>query len=517
MRGGLSQPGGKVLLFDEEDEPVDPAIVRRCLDQQWVEPWQAGEHKPHSVFLACRLTPLGRRLTTEERDLAPGVAGAVSGISSGLTDSVEREQSSKMLLEALEVMYRRERSGWRDISGVRKPVILGSVLVSLLAMMIVVWQTPKLFSSPDPAIPVTTTQQSPEPQPVAVNQVEPEPKVENPAEPPQTETAPPSEIVAADTSTEVSLIPLSGISELDNAAEVPEIAPQQKAAAAEPSIQATPPEVKEALSEELPTPAATEGAISPEAVQQVQIDQQPQALEKPAPAPVLTTATTTTKADQQIVALTTALSNRGVENPAPGTFVVVQSKGPLVGEPVNEPFVEEVVAAVAPPPKVNVQVAVLPLIKPDLPDATTKTPLPETQLSQALPAPAILPAPATLPVIKPSAPSGQSEVGLQVVKVEKAAIETEANVAQSGGFIVQFGAFRIKEGAAKFHAQLLRSYGDTFDAVPVSLEPLGPPDANGLHMVRSGRIGSRSAAITLCQKIQAAGDDCFVFASTLGR
>jgi hypothetical protein len=58
LRRGLTQPGGKLPLFDLDGQEVDPALVRRCLAQGWAEPWFNNPLKPG--WLVCKLTEQGR-------------------------------------------------------------------------------------------------------------------------------------------------------------------------------------------------------------------------------------------------------------------------------------------------------------------------------------------------------------------------------------------------------------------------------------------------------------------------
>ena len=62
LRRGLAQPGGKLPLFDLDGQAVGAAIVRRCLDRGWAEPWFSNPLKPD--WLVCKLTDIGRRLAT---------------------------------------------------------------------------------------------------------------------------------------------------------------------------------------------------------------------------------------------------------------------------------------------------------------------------------------------------------------------------------------------------------------------------------------------------------------------
>ena len=62
LRRGLDQPGGKLPLFDLDGQAVASAVVRRCLERGWAEPWFNNPLKPD--WLVCKLTPTGRRLAT---------------------------------------------------------------------------------------------------------------------------------------------------------------------------------------------------------------------------------------------------------------------------------------------------------------------------------------------------------------------------------------------------------------------------------------------------------------------
>lgn len=59
LRRGLAQPGGKLPLFDLDGQQIDDAIIRRCLDQGWAEPWFHNPLKPD--WLICKLTAAGRQ------------------------------------------------------------------------------------------------------------------------------------------------------------------------------------------------------------------------------------------------------------------------------------------------------------------------------------------------------------------------------------------------------------------------------------------------------------------------
>ena len=62
LRRGVTQPGGKLPLFDLDGQAVPAAIVRRCLARGWAVPWFSNPLKPD--WLVCKLTEVGRRLAT---------------------------------------------------------------------------------------------------------------------------------------------------------------------------------------------------------------------------------------------------------------------------------------------------------------------------------------------------------------------------------------------------------------------------------------------------------------------
>jgi hypothetical protein len=60
LKKGLSQPGGKLPLFDEWGQRVHENVVRACISHGWAEPWFTNPLKPD--WLVCKLTEEGRRL-----------------------------------------------------------------------------------------------------------------------------------------------------------------------------------------------------------------------------------------------------------------------------------------------------------------------------------------------------------------------------------------------------------------------------------------------------------------------
>ena len=57
---GLTQPGGKLPLFDEFGQSIDPRTIKSCVEHGWAEPWFANPLKPD--WLVCKLTEAGRAL-----------------------------------------------------------------------------------------------------------------------------------------------------------------------------------------------------------------------------------------------------------------------------------------------------------------------------------------------------------------------------------------------------------------------------------------------------------------------
>ena len=57
---GLSQPGGKLPLFDEDGAKVSKRTIESCVNHGWAEPWFANPLKPD--WLVCRLTKIGRQV-----------------------------------------------------------------------------------------------------------------------------------------------------------------------------------------------------------------------------------------------------------------------------------------------------------------------------------------------------------------------------------------------------------------------------------------------------------------------
>jgi len=65
LRRGLDQPGGKLPLFDQFGQHVDPRTVQACIERGWAEPWYANPLKPD--WQVCKLTATGRAVAALHR------------------------------------------------------------------------------------------------------------------------------------------------------------------------------------------------------------------------------------------------------------------------------------------------------------------------------------------------------------------------------------------------------------------------------------------------------------------
>lgn len=56
---GLTQPGGKLSLFDKFGRRVSSRTIQSCIDQGWAETWFSNPIKPD--WQICKLTEKGRQ------------------------------------------------------------------------------------------------------------------------------------------------------------------------------------------------------------------------------------------------------------------------------------------------------------------------------------------------------------------------------------------------------------------------------------------------------------------------
>ena len=57
LERGLSEPGGKLPLFDRDGRAVAPRTIQACIAHGWAAPWFNNPAKPD--WLVCRLTAKG--------------------------------------------------------------------------------------------------------------------------------------------------------------------------------------------------------------------------------------------------------------------------------------------------------------------------------------------------------------------------------------------------------------------------------------------------------------------------
>ncbi len=60
LQRGVSQPGGKLPLFDEHGQEIPKVTIRACIQHGWAEPWS--KNPIHPDWLVCRLTDEGYRV-----------------------------------------------------------------------------------------------------------------------------------------------------------------------------------------------------------------------------------------------------------------------------------------------------------------------------------------------------------------------------------------------------------------------------------------------------------------------
>jgi hypothetical protein len=60
LERGLTEPGGKLPLFDRDGREVPHKTIEACIAHGWAEPWFANPIKPE--WLVCKLTEAGYRV-----------------------------------------------------------------------------------------------------------------------------------------------------------------------------------------------------------------------------------------------------------------------------------------------------------------------------------------------------------------------------------------------------------------------------------------------------------------------
>ena len=75
LERGLTQPGGKLPLFDRDGREVSRKTIESCVAHGWATPWVHNPIKPD--WLVCRLTAAGYRVLGGEPP--PSEPAAVRG------------------------------------------------------------------------------------------------------------------------------------------------------------------------------------------------------------------------------------------------------------------------------------------------------------------------------------------------------------------------------------------------------------------------------------------------------
>lgn len=63
---GLTQPGGKLPLFNEQGQRYSERTIRSCIEHGWAEPWFNNPLKPD--WLVCKITESGRQALTHKSE-----------------------------------------------------------------------------------------------------------------------------------------------------------------------------------------------------------------------------------------------------------------------------------------------------------------------------------------------------------------------------------------------------------------------------------------------------------------
>ena len=78
LKRGLDQPGGKLPLFDEYGQHIDPQTVRACIKQGWAAPWYPNPLKPD--WMVCKLTANGRIIAQRQPVVYSSEVAEISSI-----------------------------------------------------------------------------------------------------------------------------------------------------------------------------------------------------------------------------------------------------------------------------------------------------------------------------------------------------------------------------------------------------------------------------------------------------
>jgi hypothetical protein len=77
--------------------------------------------------------------------------------------------------------------------------------------------------------------------------------------------------------------------------------------------------------------------------------------------------------------------------------------------------------------------------------------------------------------------------------------------------MLQFGSFETRDEAEKKLADISGKYGATLGALPTSIREVKlPPDNLTVYRTQAGPVADRSAAQSICAKLAATGDECYI-------
>jgi hypothetical protein len=74
LERGLTQPGGKLPLFDRDGREVPPRTIQACVTHGWAEPWIQNPIRPE--WQVCKLTAKGYEVLRRDAGEAAGTAAA---------------------------------------------------------------------------------------------------------------------------------------------------------------------------------------------------------------------------------------------------------------------------------------------------------------------------------------------------------------------------------------------------------------------------------------------------------
>jgi hypothetical protein len=78
---GLTQPGGKLPLFDADGREVPVRTIQSCIAHGWAEPWIHNPIRPE--WMVCKLTAKGYAVLGREPQELPGPLPRKRGKSDG--------------------------------------------------------------------------------------------------------------------------------------------------------------------------------------------------------------------------------------------------------------------------------------------------------------------------------------------------------------------------------------------------------------------------------------------------